>query len=207
MMLVDDSWFRGLVVTYGPDGGVYVADWNDTGECHNYKVVDQTNGRIYKITSGQSRPWQGDLAQQSDQQLVALQLHPNDWLVRHARRLLQERHGAGKLEPATRPALTGDAGRKCRPHASIARPVGVACDGRAERTANSAIAYESERVCSRLGHPIGAGRSRGLARHASPAGRPGRKRSSTLGSTGFGLGPAAIAFGRSLDDRHGAGQA
>ena len=136
MMLVDDSWFRGLVVTYGPDGGVYVADWTDTGECHNYKVVDQTNGRIYKITSGQVRPWQGDLASQSDQQLVALQLHPNDWLVRHARRLLQERHAAGKLDAATRPASAGDPRRQCRPHAPIARPVGAARDGRTERAAN-----------------------------------------------------------------------
>jgi putative membrane-bound dehydrogenase-like protein len=105
MALVDDSWFRGLVVTYGPDGGVYVADWTDTGECHNYKVVDQTNGRIYKITAGKVTPWQGDLAKQSDQQLVALQLHPNDWLVRHARRLLQERHAAGKLHASTRGRL------------------------------------------------------------------------------------------------------
>jgi putative heme-binding domain-containing protein len=30
-----------------------------------------------------------------------LQLHPNDWLVRHARRLLQERHAAGKLDAST----------------------------------------------------------------------------------------------------------
>ncbi|HEY1786448.1 MAG TPA: PVC-type heme-binding CxxCH protein, partial [Pirellulales bacterium] len=105
MMLVDDTWFRGLVVTYGPDGGVYVADWTDTGECHNYKDVDQTNGRIYKITAGKVTPWQGDLAKQSEEQLVALQLHSNDWMVRHARRLLQERQAAGKLDASTRSRL------------------------------------------------------------------------------------------------------
>ncbi len=51
-MLANDPWFRGIALCYGPDGGVYVSDWTDTGECHNYKVVDQTNGRIYKIAYG-----------------------------------------------------------------------------------------------------------------------------------------------------------
>ena len=30
-MLANDEWFRGLVVKYGPDGGLYVSDWTDTG--------------------------------------------------------------------------------------------------------------------------------------------------------------------------------
>ena len=51
-MLANDPWFRGLGISYGPDGGVFVSDWTDTGECHNYKVVDRTNGRIYKIVYG-----------------------------------------------------------------------------------------------------------------------------------------------------------
>ena len=33
---------RGLAIQYGPDGGVYVSDWCDTGECHNYQVADTT---------------------------------------------------------------------------------------------------------------------------------------------------------------------
>src|SRR5262249_3364510 len=28
-----DPWFRGLALQYGPDGGVYLCDWSDTGEC------------------------------------------------------------------------------------------------------------------------------------------------------------------------------
>jgi putative membrane-bound dehydrogenase-like protein len=120
LMQVDDTWFRGLVVTYGPDGGVYVSDWTDTGECHNYKVADKTNGRIYKLTSGDVHPWHDDLAKKSDRELVDLQLHKNDWLVRQARRLLQERHAAGKLEGTTREQLlkiittNPDATRKLR---------------------------------------------------------------------------------------------
>ncbi len=54
-MLANDEWFRGLVVKYGPDGGLYVSDWTDTGECHNYKQVDLKNGRIYKVVYGQPK--------------------------------------------------------------------------------------------------------------------------------------------------------
>ena len=31
----NDPWFRGLSVKYGPDGGVYISDWHDLGECHD----------------------------------------------------------------------------------------------------------------------------------------------------------------------------
>jgi putative membrane-bound dehydrogenase-like protein len=95
-MLANDPWFRGIAIKYGPDGGVFVSDWTDTGECHNYKAVDRTNGRVYKITYGKPKPWQGDLSKLSDDELVKLQAHRNDWQVRHARRLLQERNPAGK---------------------------------------------------------------------------------------------------------------
>ena len=72
-MLANDPWFRGIALQYGPDGGVYVSDWTDTGECHNYKVVDRTNGRIFKITYGDVKPWKGDLAKLSDLELAKLQ--------------------------------------------------------------------------------------------------------------------------------------
>src|SRR6202034_4182800 len=98
-MLANDPWFRGLALQYGPDGGVYVTDWTDTGECHNYKAIDRTNGRIYKVTYGPAKSTHAaaDLADATDAELVAFQLHKNDWYVRHARRLLQERAVAGKL--------------------------------------------------------------------------------------------------------------
>ncbi|HEV8058353.1 MAG TPA: PVC-type heme-binding CxxCH protein [Gemmataceae bacterium] len=97
-LLANDPWFRGLSIQYGPDGGVFVSDWTDTGECHNHVLVDQTNGRIYKVVYGNPAPWHGDLAKLSDHELVGLQLHHNDWFVRHARLILQERAAAGKLE-------------------------------------------------------------------------------------------------------------
>jgi putative membrane-bound dehydrogenase-like protein len=106
-LLAHDPWFRALDVKGGPDGGVYVSDWTDTGECHNYKVVDRSNGRIYKVTYGEAKPVRPDLARQSDVQLVALQLHKNDWFVRQARRLLQERAHSGKLSSEAAEALRG----------------------------------------------------------------------------------------------------
>ncbi len=100
-MFANDPWFRGIAIKYGPDGGVFVTDWTDTGECHNYEKVDRTNGRIFKITYGTPKPWKGDLAKLSDEELVKLQTHKNDWFVRHARRLLQERAAVGKLAKDT----------------------------------------------------------------------------------------------------------
>jgi putative membrane-bound dehydrogenase-like protein len=91
-----DPWYMALHVKYGPDGGVYVSDWYDTGECHTRKPNTQ-NGRIYKITYGATRPrgdrttpgW--DVAKMSTDELLRLQSHRNEWWVRHARRVLHER--------------------------------------------------------------------------------------------------------------------
>ncbi len=92
-----DPWFRGLNLKYGPDGGVFVSDWSDVGECHDTKSVHRSSGRLYKIAYGETTPVKGlDLGKSSDLELAAFQLHPNDWFVRQARRLLQERAAAGK---------------------------------------------------------------------------------------------------------------
>jgi putative membrane-bound dehydrogenase-like protein len=104
-LLANDSWFRGLELEYGPDGGVYVTDWSDTGECHDVDECIKTSGRIYKVSYGSPKPVKIDVAKLSDAQLVELQLHKNDWQVRHARRVLQERAAAGKLGADVRPAL------------------------------------------------------------------------------------------------------
>ncbi|HUY90887.1 MAG TPA: PVC-type heme-binding CxxCH protein [Pirellulales bacterium] len=105
VFFMHDPWFRGLVVKQGPDGGVYVSDWTDSGECHDYEDIHRTSGRIYKATYGRPKPFKMDLAALGDAELVELQLHKNDWQVRHARRLLQERAAAGKLQGETRAAL------------------------------------------------------------------------------------------------------
>jgi len=76
-MFANDPWFRGIAIHYGPDGGVFVSDWCDTGECHNYEKVDVTNGRIHKIVYGKPKAWKGDLSKLKDEELVRLHEHKN----------------------------------------------------------------------------------------------------------------------------------
>jgi putative membrane-bound dehydrogenase-like protein len=103
-LMANDSWFRGLSLLCGPDGGVFVSDWHDTGECHDYDRVEPC-GRIFKVTYGKPAAVAPNLAALSDEELVRLQLHKNDWWVRHSRRLLQERAYAGKLDKNVRSRL------------------------------------------------------------------------------------------------------
>ena len=97
-LLANDSWFRGLELQYGPDGAVYVTDWSDTGECHEHDAdgAHRENGRILKITYGDPEPVKVNLAALSDTGLVDLLTHQNEWYVRMARRLLQERMASGQ---------------------------------------------------------------------------------------------------------------
>ncbi|MEO8494877.1 MAG: PVC-type heme-binding CxxCH protein [Planctomycetota bacterium] len=91
-----DRWYRGIELVSGADGGVYIADWSDIGECHDNDGIHRTSGRIYKVTYGQPQPFAaGDLSKLSNDKLVQYQLHANDWFVRVSRRVLQERAVAG----------------------------------------------------------------------------------------------------------------
>jgi putative membrane-bound dehydrogenase-like protein len=92
-LMANDTWFRGLELKYGPDGSVYLTDWSDTGECHETDDdnAHRENGRIYKVSFGRAQPVQVNLATLTDEKLAQLQLHKNNWYVRTARRLLQER--------------------------------------------------------------------------------------------------------------------
>ena len=95
LMRTRDLWFRGIDLGYGPDGGVFVLDWSDIGECHESDGIHRTSGRIFKITHGKPKPLTGDLAKLSSLKLAKLQTHPNEWHARMARRVLQERAAAG----------------------------------------------------------------------------------------------------------------
>ena len=90
-MFANDPWFRGIAVKQGPNGELFVADWCDTGECHNYDVADTTNGRIHRITYGDVKPWTKDVSKFTDEELLNAVTSQNEWLSRKARRVLQER--------------------------------------------------------------------------------------------------------------------
>ncbi|MFV0443844.1 MAG: PVC-type heme-binding CxxCH protein [Planctomycetaceae bacterium] len=117
-----DPYFRTLDLEHARDGGMFLADWSDIGECHENDGVHRGSGRIFKLTwdgmtrwqhDGREAPgvpategkpqWQvvpeatkaADLAKLPASQLVALQRHPDEWYARTARRVLQERAVAG----------------------------------------------------------------------------------------------------------------
>lgn len=95
-LLANDAWARFINLRYGPDGNVYLLDWYDKQACHHGdpRVWDRGNGRIYKISYQGTKPVQEDLSRKDDLELALLQMHENDYFVRHARRLLQERGGS-----------------------------------------------------------------------------------------------------------------
>ena len=90
-------WFRGVELRSGPDGGVYVSDWTDLGECHDHDGVHRTSGRIYKITYGtpKTAPKDLDLTRATNEELLAYQAHPDDWYARTARTVLADRFAGG----------------------------------------------------------------------------------------------------------------
>ncbi len=96
LLLAGDPWFRGMELTTGPDGGVFVLDWSDTGECHESTGVHRTSGRIYKITHGNpERPAIEEVARLSTRGLADLQTHTNNWLAHQARLELSARAATG----------------------------------------------------------------------------------------------------------------
>jgi putative membrane-bound dehydrogenase-like protein len=101
-----DPWFRGIDLIAAPDGGVFVSDWSDTGECHDENGIHRTSGRIYKLTYGEAK--QGtvaDLTTLANTDLAKLQTSANDWQARQARRILADRAHRGAPLKEAREAL------------------------------------------------------------------------------------------------------
>lgn len=99
-LFANDKWYRGINLKYGPDGSVHLIDWYDKNACHrvNPEIWDRSNGRIYRVRYGDVQPPRVDLATATDLELVELQSHDNDWYVRTARRLLQERAATREID-------------------------------------------------------------------------------------------------------------
>ena len=96
-MPTNDLAWVGFSVEIGPAGGVYILDWHDTDVCGN-AVNFPNSGRVYRIMpKGAERSPAPNLRSLSDEQLVELQQHSNDWYVRQARVLLHTRAAAGEL--------------------------------------------------------------------------------------------------------------
>ncbi|AMV39172.1 PVC-type heme-binding CxxCH protein [Planctomyces sp. SH-PL62] len=94
-LMANDRWSQIVSLKTGPDGQMYMIDWYDENQCHLTDPVahDRTNGRIFRVRYG-DQPASSraiDPRTVSNDDLLNLLGHPNDWQVRHARRLLQER--------------------------------------------------------------------------------------------------------------------
>jgi putative membrane-bound dehydrogenase-like protein len=89
----NDTWSQIVNLETGAEGAVYMIDWYDKNQCHHNdpKGHDKTNGRIFRVSYGDPKFQPVDLQKKSDDELVLLLAHPNDWFARHARRILQER--------------------------------------------------------------------------------------------------------------------
>ncbi len=97
VIFAGDPWFRGLELSSGPDGGVSLLDWSDTGECHEANGVHRSSGRIFKVDYGNAAPVKPfDLARLDTRALAALCDDPNEWYVRQGRRLLADRAARGE---------------------------------------------------------------------------------------------------------------
>jgi putative membrane-bound dehydrogenase-like protein len=106
MLMAADPWFRGIDLSYGPDGSVFVLDWSDTGECHERDGVHRGSGRIYRVTHGvPPRKPAIDLAKLAENDLAALHGHSNEWFVRQARRVLANRAARGEPLALSRKSL------------------------------------------------------------------------------------------------------
>lgn len=83
-----DRWFRPVYAGVGPDGAVYIADWYDTRLSHVSPVDDwhKGSGRTYRIFPSGTQPTytQGDLRQQSSDELISLFTHANKWVRQRA---------------------------------------------------------------------------------------------------------------------------
>jgi putative membrane-bound dehydrogenase-like protein len=92
-LLANDQWSQIISLKYGPDGSAFMIDWYDKNQCHHNDVNghDRTNGRIFKVSFGDTKIAQQDLQKLDSHALVQMQTFPNEWHARHARRILQER--------------------------------------------------------------------------------------------------------------------
>ncbi|KQS34076.1 PVC-type heme-binding CxxCH protein [Dyadobacter sp. Leaf189] len=117
-MAMNDSWSQWLNFKYDASGSVWAIDWYDKNQCHspNPDVHDKTMGRIFKITNENDKWVKVDLTKASDMELVNYQLNENEWYVRQARTILQERGANKKVHKALKEMLTKnpDATRKLR---------------------------------------------------------------------------------------------
>lgn len=94
----NDTWFRPVDIQQGPDGAIYVADFNNPHishlRHHEGQIVNES-GRIYRLTGKDAKPQATfDLSKKTTPDLIDLLDHENRWLRQTAIRMLGDRKDA-----------------------------------------------------------------------------------------------------------------
>ncbi|MBI5849875.1 MAG: DUF1080 domain-containing protein [Planctomycetes bacterium] len=150
LVRAEDPWFRGVALRQGPAGEIFFIDWYDKAACHRTRIElwDRTNGRLYRLRAGDVKSQALALHGASDEALVALQADRNEFMVRHARRLLQERGRiSAKAETALREMLASQQDVTVRLRALwTMHAVGLLADGDARTQRLLSDAHEDIRA-------------------------------------------------------------
>ena len=96
-----DTKFRGIDIGSGPDGSIFMLDWNDSGECHENNGVHRNSGRIFQFTTGEPKQDSYEVASHDNATLVKDLARRNVWFPRQARSLLVDRAARGDDMTAT----------------------------------------------------------------------------------------------------------
>src|SRR5437763_11475747 len=101
IFFASDPFFVGLELSQGPDGSIYILDWNDTGECHEQSGVVRSTGRIYRIDYDYHRPAPKlDPKDAERMDMVAALRHgsrSNGWYSQQAQRELLNHAATGEI--------------------------------------------------------------------------------------------------------------
>ncbi len=104
LLLSNDTWFAPTDLVLGPEGAIYVSDWNDARTAHPDPDADwdRSNGRIYRIVSdmpGASETARVDFSKASFEELDRWLRSEDNYYVRRARQEIVRRANLGRSFP------------------------------------------------------------------------------------------------------------
>ncbi|RYD31862.1 MAG: hypothetical protein EOP87_13905, partial [Verrucomicrobiaceae bacterium] len=91
-----DPWFRAVSLVPAPDGGLFISDWSDTGECHDASGIHQNSGRIYRLQQGGKQAIE-PTDSMDDKALLVILAGDREEPARQALKILQHRARQKKM--------------------------------------------------------------------------------------------------------------
>jgi putative membrane-bound dehydrogenase-like protein len=119
-LFANDTWSQIVSLKQGPDGSMFMIDWYDKNQCHRNEneAHDRTNGRIFKVSyqkpNGAKVGSAIDVKSLDDHELMNATMSSNEWLSRHARRVLQERGESTRVAILLKILIDPNAGKELR---------------------------------------------------------------------------------------------